>query len=224
MRVCGDSWSHAQQLGMGATLILEFKSKTVEDKAKIRAELEASFGKPVMGLKIGASVAASRDKLTSNSTMTAKLVAKGAIPGMPAPNDIDENPGQLTALVQKLDELKQTINEPGADVTNLIPMAARLGAYDGVPSWGGWKKYDAAKKQKIRDALALIKPIAEEMEKFLALRANLVKELEYGLSQIETIKAYGTAFNYDGSQKNYAGTAALPQHGTTPSYGDLAAY
>jgi hypothetical protein len=224
MRSCGDGWTHTRQMGAGGTLILEFKSKTAEDKLAIRAELEASFGRAVMGGKIGASVAGSKTKLNSNATMHTSLVARGAITGMPSPGDIDTDPNKLTEIVGKLDELVNVIRDANR-VDNLTPMSARLATYDGLAPWGGWAAYPNADRAKIRAALAQIKPLAEEMARFLTVRANLVKELEYDLAQIKLITdTYPTHFNYDGNQRNYAGTAALDRHGTTASYPDLASY
>jgi hypothetical protein len=225
MQTCGDGWTHTRLMGAGGTLILEWKSKSAEAKNAIRADLEVSFGKPVLGGKIGVSVAAAKTRLNASAEMTTTLVTRGSIAGMPGAGDIDSDPNKLNDIVTKLDELVQKLKEPGGDVSNLSPMSARLAAYDGLPPWGGWKKYDAAQKAKIRASLALIKALAEEMEKFLALRANLVKELDYDLAQIDTItNKYPLYFNYTGVEKNYAGTAVLPLHGTTPSYGDLAHY
>src|SRR5689334_18593781 len=130
MRTCGDGFVQTRLLGAGGTLIMEWRSKSAEDKAKIRAELEASFGKPVIGGKIGVAAALSRNKLAASATLTTTLVAQGAIPGMPAPGDIDTDPSKLNDVVSKIDELKQKLAENGSDVTNLVPMAARLSAYD----------------------------------------------------------------------------------------------
>jgi hypothetical protein len=225
MRTCGDGWTHTRLMGAGGTLILEWKSKSAEAKNAIRADLEVSFGKPVLGGKIGVSVAAAKNRLNASAEMTTTLVTRGSIAGMPGAGDIDGDPNKLNDIVTKLDELVQKLKEPGGDVSNLSPMSARLAAYNGLPPWGGWKNYDAAQKAKIRASLALIKPLAEEMEKFLALRANLIKELDYDLAQIEAItNTYPRHFNYSGAEKNYAGTEVLPRHGTTPSYPDLAHY
>ena len=225
MQTCGDGWTHTRLMGAGGSLILEWKAKSAETKNAIRADLEVSFGKPVMGGKIGVSVAAAKTRLTASAEMTTTLVTHGSVAGMPVAGDIDGDPSKLNDIVTKLDELVQKLKEPGGDVSNLTPVSARLAAYDGLPPWGGWKKYDDAQKAKIRASLAIIKSLSDEMEKFLGLRANLIKELDYDLAQMETIATtFPRWFNYSGAEKNYAGTETLPRHGTTPSYGDFASY
>jgi hypothetical protein len=226
MRVCGDGWTHTRLMGAGGSLILEWKAKFSSAKNAIRSELSASFGIPVLGAKIGTSIASSKSKLQSDATLKTTLVTRGSIAGMPTPGDIDEDPTKLTAMVGKLEELAKKLGEAGGDVSNMSPMAARLAAYNGLPPWKGWGEYDDDDQAKIRASLALIKPLAEEMEKFLALRAALVKELETIKAQIVTIRdVYPNYFNYDGkTQWNFAGTKILPVFGLTPNYDDVALY
>jgi hypothetical protein len=226
MRVCGDGWTHSRQMGAGGTLILEWQAKSSSAKDAIRAELSASYGGRIIGAKIGVSVAASKSKLQSEATLKTTLVTKGAIAGMPSPDDIDGDPNKLSAIVGKLDDLVKKLNDQGGDVSNLAPMAARLAAYNGLPPWKGWKHYSDEDKAKIRTSLELIKPLAEEMEKFLVLRASLVKELETMKAQIAVItEKYPNYFNYDGAnQWNFAGTAILPTFGLEPNHADVNLY
>lgn len=226
MRVCGDGWTHTRMMGAGGTLILEWQARSSSAKDAIRTELSAGFGGRIIGAQIGVKVAAAKSKLDASATLKTTLVTKGAIVGIPSPGDIDSDPNKLTEIVGKLDELVKKLNESGGDVSNLVPMAARLAAYNGVPPYRGWKQYSDDDKAKIRAALELIKPLAEEMEKFLALRASLVKELETDEAQIVVMTdKYPNYFNYDGvTQKNFAGTAALPVFGLTANFADARLY
>jgi hypothetical protein len=225
LRICGDGYTQARQMGAGGTLILEFQAQSSSAKNSIRAELTAHYGTPLVGAKIGAAVAASKSRLGSQVKLKVTLVTRGAIGGIPDATDLEADPNGLANVVAKLDEVKRQL-AAATSVDNLAPMSARLAAYNGLAPWKGWSHYDPATKAKIRAAADLIKPLAEEMEKFLGLRASLVKELDAIQAQIKTIReVYAVRFNYDGrSQRNYAGTAVLPPFGTTADYSDLDHY
>jgi hypothetical protein len=226
MRVCGDGWVHSRRMGGGGTLILEWKATSTEAKTALRAELEGRFGSPLVGGTLGGRVKSMQTKLAQSVALKTTLVTHGSIGGIAmAAAEIETDVAKLDGVIQRLEMVASTLSSAD-DIANLTPMGAFLGAYNGMEPSGGWLSIkDEGKANRILEAQAQIKPLSTEMGAYLTPRANLIKELEYDLAQIQTITSTDPMwFNYSGGQRSYQTGQVLQKHRSAPDYADLAHY